>query len=612
MRKIKGRLVSTVKTEDGRKPISNASLQLWDLDIIKNDFLVAGSTDEAGYFDISYDPNKGNRWNDVPDLVLRFMDREYSYDKSGKPISKWFVVKSFHGGNNIKDAVFDFGVLEVAFWEYEDKEGLNNICFTPRVAIIDKKTPQSQRPGRTNEQVQVGLKHFAPYNKHKLITKFSNHHPSNDSIEGDYIANRTRKIKKKSRSDAFLSDMVLNGFNPCNLKKGSEHGRYFVDFKWNGLELDKTHFAPNTTANFKLSDDNELILESIALQKRLGGDHSAHANYRKPKIYTPEAPEWDRVKRIFRCNYFLFGEVGSHLAETHLNVEQYIIPIRRNLLNNPIARLLLPHFYGTTDVNMAANDLLIDSEGLVQKCSALTKKSVEELAKQAFGTYNWYGWTPRKPLCKGHSFAEIGQLYWKILNEYVTKYVHENMSQIKHHWREIKTMSDELVFHSLPYVHSSEHLFYDSGEINTSSKIHPYVNGKESAISPVTVRDSPESVDIGNIIQFCCYLIFHATFKHSWINDLQYDMGGEIEFATLGITDDISNMRVDQSKVVPSTEALEHPFITYILNYTEYGYVMRNEDDDVNPELIKHLVGNRAEFQKLNYDIRAMRSCINI
>lgn len=611
MRKVKGRLISNQKINDEVKPIANAALQLWDLDLIENDFLVGGTTDENGYFDLDYDPNKGNRWNDEPDLVLRFMDREYAYDKMGQPISKWFVVKNFHAGNNITARVFDFGTLEVAFWEYEDAEGLNNVCFTPRVAIIDKKTPQSQRPGRTNEQIQTGLEHFVAHNKHTLITKFSKTHPSNESIEEDYPLNSTRKLQDQARSDDFISYMVLNGFNPCNLKKGEKDNTYFVDFRWDGLELDTRHFAPNTTANFKLVND-KLELESIALQKRLGGDNSAHAEYRKPKLYRPADPEWERVKRIFRCNYFVFGEVTTHLSETHLNIEQYIVPIRRNLLNSPIARLLLPHFYGTTAVNMAANEILLADDGLVQKCSAVTGKSVKKICKNSFGTLNWYGWQPRKPLCGGHAFAKIGQLYWNTLHEYVYKYVHNNLSQIKHYWSEIRRMSQELVFHSLAYVPVSESLYYDTNELNTRQKIHPYVNGKESAISPVTLRDSPEAEDIANIIQFCCYLLYHATFKHSWVNDLQYEMGGEIEFATLGITDDISNMRVDASKVVPPDEAMEHPFITYILNYTEYGYIMRNEDDDINPELIKHLIKNRAAFQNLNYDIRSIRSCINV
>jgi hypothetical protein len=88
-------------------------------------------------------------------------------------------------------------------------------------------------------------------------------------------------------------------------------------------------------------------------------------------------------------------------------------------------------------------------------------------------------------------------------------------------------------------------------------------------------------------------------------------MGGEIEFATLGLSDDITNLDVDDTTVVPPVEALEHPFITYILNYTEYGYILRNEDNDINPDLIKALMAKRHDFAEFDYDIRVMRSCIN-
>jgi len=612
MKKVIGKIIFAKRSNGEVKPLAGAYLQLWDLDLIENDFLSQGKTDKDGFFEISYDPNKGDKWNDEPDLVLRLLDREYAYDKQGKLVSNWFVIKSFHAGTDVDEGIYDFGELKIAFWEYEDKEGLNKVNFTPRVSIIDGKTPQAQRVGRTNEQIQTGLENFITYNKDNLVAKFSNHHPKNKEIEEDYPLNNTRKLKEEARSDQFISYLALNGFNPCLFKKAAEPDTYYVDFKWNGLELDDRHFAPNTTAYFTLNNGG-LNLDKIELQKRLGGESSAHALYRDSKIYRSEDLEWERVKRIFRSNYFLFGEVATHLSETHLNIEQYIVPIRRNLLNNPIAQLLLPHFYGTVDVNLAANDLLIAEHGLVQKCSALTQNSVKEMCKKSFGSLNWYNWKPRQPICEKHTFAKIGLLYWEVLQEYITKFVIRNLPLIKEYWIEIRRMSEELVFNSLPFVDVPEDQFlYDVGEINSRNKPHPYINGKFSSISPITNKDVPESEDINNIIQFCAYILFHSSFKHSWINDLQYEMGGEIEFATLGITDDISNMRVDESRVVPPAEAIEHPFITYILNYTQYGYIMRNEDDDMHPELIKILMAKKQQFQALNYDIRTMRSCINI
>ena len=57
--------------------------------------------------------------------------------------------------------------------------------------------------------------------------------------------------------------------------------------------------------------------------------------------------------------------------------------------------------------------------------------------------------------------------------------------------------------------------------------------------------------------------------------------------------------------------SIEHPFITYILNYTEYGYIIRNEDDDMNPSLMRAILDRRQDFADLKYDVRGLRSCIN-
>ena len=107
------------------------------------------------------------------------------------------------------------------------------------------------------------------------------------------------------------------------------------------------------------------------------------------------------------------------------------------------------------------------------------------------------------------------------------------------------------------FVPSDDEVFSDKNEVNLKSKNHPRVNGIQVAISPVTNSDQADQDGLTNLQQLCRYLLFHTTFKHSWVNDLQYRMGGEIEFATLGLSEDITNSRFDPSFVVPPTEALE-------------------------------------------------------
>lgn len=609
MRIARGRIIFSNKHGGQEIPVQNMKIQLWDLDIVKNDFLADGHTKADGSFELEYDPaSAGERRGDKPDLVLRLLDREYSYDKDGVATSQFSVVASFDGEADVTASVYDFGTLEAAYWEYENPEDSTKVAFTPRVAVVEGRVPQPQRTGHSIAQAAAALKNSLRFVKFNLINKFNPDRPTVKELE-HYPANLTRKMgADKSRSDEYLAELVLNGFNPCIPTKTGD-GKFVVAFRWDGVTQDGRHFAPNTTATFRLEND-ALVLESMAIQKRMAGAPDAHAISRSAQTYTPDSPVWDGVKRLFRVNYFAFGEVNSHLTGTHLNIEQYIVAIRRHVHRSPVARLLLPHFFGTVAVNLGANTLLITKDGLVGKGSALTPESVAFVSRAYLGTLNWVNWKPRKPICKGHRFAKLSQLYWDVLTQYVDEYFVKNSAEIDANWAEILSMSNELVRHAVPYVAESNN-FYDMGEINGQNNPHPIVDGVAVALSPVCESGQADAAGTENLKQLCRYLLFHATFKHSWVNDSQFDIGGEVMFASLGVDDDLTSEQVDPNRVVPADEALLQPFITYLLAYTRYGYIVRNEDDDMNPALIKILKNNTDKFRELGMDIRDIRSCIN-
>ncbi len=617
IRKVKGTLVFQAKVDGGDKPLHNTLLELWDLDLIKNDYLAMGKTGIDGTFEISYDTSQSG-WLDEPDLVLRVLQREYFYDKDGQPTLKKNVVASFEAGRNVTDALYDFGTVRVSFWEYENPEDKDAVAFTPRVKVLRGETPQSQRVGRKAAQLSAVVPIADEHIKCTLINKFNENRPTFAQIAKYYPPNVTQKMDaesttddRPSRSDAYFVDVVQNGFNPCQLRKGAD-GLYYVSFKWNGYEQDGVHFGPNTTAYFSLESDT-LSLEKISVQKRVGGDPGAHAAFRAAKSYTKADGEvWDRVKHLFRCNSFVFGEATTHLGETHLNMEQYIVPIIRNLHDNPVGRLLIPHFYGTVAINYDANDLLITEKGLVAATSPGTPSSVGAIVRDAFGGYNWYGWKPRNPLGKSDRFAQITNIYWKMLGEYIDDYFAENDAAIRANWLEVHRMSAELVAHALPYLEPDPTGLDDTNEFNTADKPHPMVNDMRVAVSPVTESDVADDEGIANLKQVCRYLLFFCTLKHKWVNDSQYDLGGDVAYATLGVVKDITNMEVDMSTIVPAKEAIVHPFYTWVLSYTKYGYIMKNEDNDMNPALIKRLVKYRGELSSLGLDIRDIRCTINI
>ena len=150
MRKVTGRLVFANKVNEQDKPIHDVRVQLWDLDVIENDFLADSTTNKNGDFTLSYDSAAaGDSWEGKPELVLRMLEREYKYDKQGQVQSEWKVATSFRAEGDTLVSPYKFGTLRVAFWEYEADKGPDSIAFTPRVAVVDGKVPQEQRSGRT-------------------------------------------------------------------------------------------------------------------------------------------------------------------------------------------------------------------------------------------------------------------------------------------------------------------------------------------------------------------------------------------------------------------------------------------------------------------------------
>ena len=483
--------------------------------------------------------------------------------------------------------------------------------------MIDGEVPQAFRSGRQLEQAAVRDRYGPIYAAGMTVNAKNEDLPKIGPMNEAFPKNLTREMEEEAAdSDDYLCQLVLSGFNPCLLQKGESEGQLYQEFSWKGLDQDGVHFAPDTRANFRL-DGGALTLESIVVTKRTAGDDMAasSAAYDEPVTYTAADATWNGVKRLFRVNYFLFGEIETHLSATHLNVEQYIVSLRRNVRKNPIARLLNPHFYGTVEVNRSANGLLIAPNGLIPKCSAVTPTSVGVISSRSFTTYNWKGWSPRSPLCDSHRYAHLAELYWDFIGDYVADFFKAHDAEIRGHWTEIHCMSQELVARAAAYEPQDGATSYDASEINTPDKPHPD-RGEAGpfAISAITTSDVFSGQDLANLQQVCHYLLHLATFQHTWVNDTQYDIGGDVRFASLGVSGDLTDPEVLNGPIemqVRAYDALQHPFYTYLLTMTRHGYIMRNEDNDMSLDLRQRLASRQAEFKNLGLDVRYIRSRIN-
>jgi linolenate 9R-lipoxygenase len=46
-----------------------------------------------------------------------------------------------------------------------------------------------------------------------------------------------------------------------------------------------------------------------------------------------------------------------------------------------------------------------------------------------------------------------------------------------------------------------------------------------------------EIADLAELQQLCTYIIYLSSFFHSWVNNKQYEDGGDISYATIGLWD---------------------------------------------------------------------------
>ena len=141
------------------------------------------------------------------------------------------------------------------------------------------------------------------------------------------------------------------------------------------------------------------------------------------------------------------------------------------------------------------------------------------------------------------------------------------------------------------------------------------IDGVQRAVQPVTHSDQIDEASAANMKQVCRYVIFHATFMHTWANSRQYDDGGELVYNGIGMRfgdNGVFTPEEDESVAPPPNLATDQMWYAWMLSNSNYGFITRNEDRDIHPRLIEMLLNKREEFAELGIDIDTIQSRVNI
>lgn len=612
--------------------------------------IAEGITDHDGVFELPFSIRAAKGWS-VFRRRFEIYQTTYTYGKSPIPSSHYEL---FHSqivpGLDLVGMRYDLRTIQLFYWEYRTD------TTVPRTAIKnhDKDAPQYYSQGRLDAMNQQIL----PIELTKLshlerIAKDPAALTIND-IQGDYPENLTRCMECTkqgvTRSDEWFGLRMMNGMYAATFVPVENEPEYYFTRIYGACtyQVNDQYAFPTVEIKFHLDTSGIMMPREI----RFTGPLTARDTdpWICHTVNWNDGDQWLYAKRVARVTGALSTELDDHFTGTHLVTEQYAIAAYRNLQLSPLAALLFPHLKEVALINHAADSILIgpakppplpspirsgglilwiedqlnrilnralfEEGGYIPQASALTHSGTAARILDMMGVQDWKHWHPMEPLSDKHIFPKIQQAYWDILGHYIDVFFQENREDIRKHWYEIFCFSRDLVAHAVPLYGNLEHLnererqlvkerlaWYQQRYAIDYKSPRMTIDDELKVLSPLTTSESFNENDLDNVKQACRYIIMMATFMHSFVNEQQYNDIGEVLYNSLGLRfgDGEHGVLAPESdtRISPDlTRSTQMMWFSNLLSRTEYGFIVRNEEGDINPQLVEMLKDRRNEIEK--------------
>lgn len=616
-------------------PIHNLHLELWArtwLGAWRK--LAVGTTDADGRFRLPFDLRQARRlW--VRRVFFEIHTATRVYYEGDRPkfhfdlwsrqaISTWDLI----------GMDYNLRTIQLDFWNY--LEG----SLTPRAKVnADGDSPEHYSQGR----IDALIEQVTPVELTKIMhleqVEFEPGSLTIAQIQSDYPTNLTTCIERHlpgyTRGDDWFGERMMNGMNKGSFQPDAERpGHYWVRYFGKGWSSCNEIYAyPDAEIRFTIKENGLPKPEEI----QLTGCLSIHdRDSWQKRIFTPaDEPNWTYAKRVARVTGASNTEIEEHFAGTHLNSEQFAVAAFRNLRLSPVAALLLPHLKEVSLIDHTAEHSLIG--GYIPSATALTKEGIDQRTRDILGLQDWKGWKPMTPLSPAHTYAQAETVFWDVVGTYVDAFIDDWATEIKAQWYEVYRFSEDLVTHAVPVAFTAprdrppegaawadlarRRFDYFCQQYSFDPALdRPVIAGERRALSRITAAktfDEAAPEDWQNLKDACRYAIMMATYMHTWINEHQYDDLGEVLYSCGGLRfgekpEGIMAPESDFDIAPDLMRSTQMLFFTNLLSRTEYGFITRNEEGDVNPRFASLLQERREEFMALGVDVDKIESRTNI
>jgi hypothetical protein len=252
-----------------------------------------------------------------------------------------------------------------------------------------------------------------------------------------------------------------------------------------------------------------------------------------------DGERWRFAMFIARSVALYSGELEHHIAGSHLLVEQYAIAWGARHADalvervsgadaaDPVFRLLRPFLRDVDGINALADHLVLGRNGVLTRvCGASSQDAARRIAT-VLGQKDWRGYAPRAAIqVAGHRlttpYIDAATTFWEGCGRLVDGWFADKVSNpdevLKIAAEAISGLPADVVPASTPSAPDGWTWLWPSE--------NP-APGRSRYISvPATVDE---------LKALCRYVIFHASFHHTWINDEGWSDGGWPKWAALGL-----------------------------------------------------------------------------
>lgn len=391
-------------------------------------------------------------------------------------------------------------------------------------------------------------------------------------------------------------DLALNGMStlcPTPVDKG----RWALEMNWDAEDLKSGENDPVLPNVKMVVFENKGELDCEYLEIKFPYDKT-------PERFTIEDGEKLIIPLLlFNYSISVGGVLKSHLARSHLFLEQLVRAVKMSITDHPILELLAPFMGSIQNIDYFGSDKVFGKEGLT-KITAIRQEAILSVLEKELGSLCWTD-QPRnclsdkngKPLKEDRASA-IYKLVYDAIEKYVDRFFNLKISDKvnKEKWSQIYLLSRHLVEGScsVPNHLAQER---DGREV---------VNGKLKAFRPITSSprfDQPQDVTL--LKWFSVKLIATATIDHSYVHQAE-DRLEDLSYAPLSLK------KVEDRYVMSVDDGRQQRLVVKVLGGVQRGQLVENSYSDLDPQFVKEILTLEKPLQELGYDVKELWERNNI